>query len=60
MIYATATCGLFVVLYEFPVRIDLEAPLFPVRSDHDLIVPFAIRTVFPLLPDRSLLRVPAD
>src|SRR5439155_3262012 len=32
---------------QFPVRIDLEAPLFPIRSDDDFIVPLAIRVVFP-------------
>ena len=39
------------LLQQFPVRIDLEAPFFPVRSDDDLIIPFAIRIVFPFYPN---------
>ena len=43
------------------VRIDLEAPLFSVRSDDDLIVPFAIRVVFPFrLNDLSAGRLLVD
>ena len=47
MIYATATCGLFVLFYELPVRINLESRRFAVRGDEDLVVPPAIRIVFP-------------
>lgn len=36
-----------VLFQELPVRIDLEARLFSIRSDDDLIVPSAIRVVFP-------------
>jgi len=36
-----------VLLYELPVRVDLKRRLFPIRSDDDLIIPFAIRVVFP-------------
>jgi len=50
-----------VLFQEFPVRIDLEAPLFSVRSDDDLIVPFAIRVVFPFrLNDLSAGRLLVD
>ena len=46
---------------EFPVRIDLEAPLFAVRSDDDLIVPLAIHVVFPFhLNDLSAGRLLVD
>ena len=47
MIYATATRGLFVLFYEFPVRINLESRCFAVRRDEDLVVPPALRIVFP-------------
>ena len=33
-----------VLLQEFPVWIDLEAPFVPVRSDDDLIVPLPFRS----------------
>ena len=51
-----------VLFQQFPVWIDLEAPLFPIRSDDHLIVPLAIRVVFPfnqndLSPVASLLIV---
>jgi hypothetical protein len=39
--------GLAVLLYQLSVRIDLEARLFPVRSYDDLVIPSAIRIVFP-------------
>ncbi len=43
---------------EFPVWIDLEARLFSVRSDDDLIIPFAICVVFPFyLNDLSSRRL---
>jgi hypothetical protein len=48
-----------VLLHEFPVGIDFEAPFFPARFDDDLVVPLAIRVVFPFylndLPARCLL-----
>ena len=39
--------GLFVVLYELPVRIHLEARLFTVRFDEHLVIPLTIGIIFP-------------
>ena len=49
-----------VLFQESPVGIDLKAPFFPVRSHDDLVIPFAIRVVFPsdpndLSPSRLLI-----
>ena len=43
-------CRLFVVLYEFPVRINLESRLFAVRCDEDLVVPGIAETQPQLQP----------
>jgi len=40
-----------VLFQEFPAWIDLKAPFFPVRSHEDLVIPFAIRVVFPSYPN---------
>ncbi|PYJ56832.1 MAG: hypothetical protein DME82_03805 [Verrucomicrobia bacterium] len=39
------------LLQELPVWIYLEAPFFAVRSDDDLVIPFAIRVVFSFDPN---------
>ena len=36
---------------QFPIWIDLEAPLLSVRSDDDFVVPLAIGVVFPFYPN---------
>jgi hypothetical protein len=42
---------LAVCLEEFSVRVDLESPFFPLRSDDDFIVPLAVGVVFPFHPN---------
>ena len=46
-IFMRQRCGLFVVLYEFPVWVYLKCRLFTVRFNEDLVVPPAIGIVFP-------------
>ena len=46
---------------QFPIWIDLEAPLLSVRSDDDFVVPLAIGVVFPFYPnDLTASRLLAD
>jgi hypothetical protein len=50
-----------VMFHELPVRVYLETGFFPVRFVDDLIVPFAIRIVFPnYLNDISACRLLLD
>ena len=57
-IFKRGRCGLFVLLYEIPVRVHLKQGLFTVRFDEHLVIPLTIGIVFPYyLNDLSACRL---
>src|SRR6476620_4565115 len=53
-----SSCGLFVLLYESPVRVHFKQGLFTARFDERLVIPLTIGIVFPYnLNDLSACRL---